>query len=262
MKYKYIFIVLVYRNTIVLKDFFKSFKIKNSKVVVVNSYYDDKSKEIFEKIALENNADFINIENKGYSYGNNVGIQYALKRYEFEYIVISNSDTTIIEFDDLTTSYKGTVIAPQVTNIKGKKQNPNLCGRYNLYFLLLNLGYKHNLKFCVTIAHAVSRITRELFHFYLKIFNKTEDLIYSPHGSFIIIGIDALFKILPVFNDKMFLYLEEIYIAENCLRNDVPIYYNDKIKILHIDGGSSNNDNTKSYQLTKESYNKLSEYIS
>ena len=39
--YDFVFVVLVYRNTADLHDFFAALKVANSKVVVVNSYYDD-----------------------------------------------------------------------------------------------------------------------------------------------------------------------------------------------------------------------------
>ena len=63
-KYKYIFIVLVYKNTDVLKTFFKSLNVVNDyRVVLVNAYYDDISKEKCYKYAKENDADFIDIPN-------------------------------------------------------------------------------------------------------------------------------------------------------------------------------------------------------
>lgn len=49
MKYDFIFIVLVYRNTKDLKDFFDSYNLANSKVIVVNSFYDKESESDFKK---------------------------------------------------------------------------------------------------------------------------------------------------------------------------------------------------------------------
>ena len=68
--FDFVFVVLVYRNTQDLKDFFSSLNIPNSKVVVVNSFYNDETKSEFEQIAIDNGADFLNVENKGYGYGN------------------------------------------------------------------------------------------------------------------------------------------------------------------------------------------------
>ena len=64
MKYDFIFIVLVYRNTKDLKDFFDSYNLANSKVIVVNSFYDKESECEFKNIAEANNADFLSVPNK------------------------------------------------------------------------------------------------------------------------------------------------------------------------------------------------------
>ena len=58
--YDFVFVVLVYRNTKDLEDFFTSLKTPNAKVVVVNSFYDDDSRAKFEAVALAHNADFLN----------------------------------------------------------------------------------------------------------------------------------------------------------------------------------------------------------
>lgn len=41
----------------------------------------------------------MNVENKGYSYGNNRGIEYCHNNYEYDYIIISNPDIIIKKFD-------------------------------------------------------------------------------------------------------------------------------------------------------------------
>ncbi len=80
--YKYIFVVLVYRNTGDLEDLTKNlgekFESGKYRVIVVNAYFDDDTKSESERISNECDADFINVPNKGYSYGNNRGIEYAL----------------------------------------------------------------------------------------------------------------------------------------------------------------------------------------
>ena len=67
--YKYIFVILVYRNTGDLVECLESIKAKVSsyKSIVVNAYYDEASKLEVERIASIYQCDFINIENKGYS---------------------------------------------------------------------------------------------------------------------------------------------------------------------------------------------------
>ena len=139
--YKYIFIILVYRNSDDLKDCLDSIrkKVHSCKVIVVNAYYDDVSLSEIEKIANQYKCDFIGIENKGYSYGNNKGIEFAQKKYLFDYIVISNPDIVIEKYDDsfLDENFKYDIIAPQIIAASGKAQNPAMFKRLPLseYFI-------------------------------------------------------------------------------------------------------------------------------
>ena len=63
MKYDFVFVVLVYRNTRDLKDFFSSLLLSAVKVIVVNSFYDEESECEFKNIAEANNADFLSVPN-------------------------------------------------------------------------------------------------------------------------------------------------------------------------------------------------------
>ena len=88
MIYDFIFVVLVYRNTSDLVDFFASLKLERTRVIVVNSFYDEESELQFKQIAESNHAEFLSVPNKGYGAGNNRGVEYALKHYDFKYLVI------------------------------------------------------------------------------------------------------------------------------------------------------------------------------
>ena len=119
-RFKYIFVVLTYRNTEDIIDLLDSMKrqVEDYKVVVVNSFYDEETATIIESIAKKYDAVFINVENKGYSYGNNRGIEYALKNYAFEWLVIANPDTVIKKFDFSTLNVEmPVVIAPEIRNL-------------------------------------------------------------------------------------------------------------------------------------------------
>lgn len=64
--YKYVFVILVYRNTNDLEDCLASIteKVSSCKSVIVNAYYDDDSLHEVERIANLYHCDFISIENK------------------------------------------------------------------------------------------------------------------------------------------------------------------------------------------------------
>ena len=94
-------------------------------MIIVNSYYDEKTKRIFENIAQKNKYDFISVENKGYGFGNNIGIKYAIDNYQFKRIIIANPDIIIKKFDHkfLDQAIAG-VYGGAITTRTGKIQNP------------------------------------------------------------------------------------------------------------------------------------------
>lgn len=260
VKYRYVFVVLVYKNIEVLRDFFKSLKVKNRHVIVVNSYYDDASLKECKEVAELNNADFIPIENKGFGYGNNVGAKYAIEHYEYEYLILSNSDIHVLDFkfmDDLK-DFSG-VLAPKIQRLTGKMQNPNIPWRIDWLFWLLKKAYDNDSRFLLIFPHILTRLSREFFKIYRSIVRRDFYKIYSCHGSFIIFTKEAVEKLYPFFNDKMFLYNEELYLAENCRMKGVPVYYCPKIDVLHLEGASSGHQS--GFERNKESFTILYKWM-
>lgn len=257
-----VFVVLVYKNTKVLKDFFKGLNISYShKVVVVNSFYDKDSEYECQSIAEEYDADFISIANLGYSYGNNVGCNHAINNYKFKFLIIANSDTVIKEISCLQLiNEEKAVIAPDTKMLTGKRQNPNIPFESYIYLRFLNLYYQYKYPLFITIAHAVNRLYREIVLFYSRLFNLKSFKIFSPHGSFIIFTHKAVMELMPIFNEKMFLYNEELHLAYNCKLHNIPIYYAKDIKILHLEGASSSKE-SNSWKNHKESYDELQKWI-
>lgn len=261
-KYKYIFVVLVYRNIKDLADFFECFKIPDSKVIVVNSFFDDQSMIDFKKLALEHGADFLNIDNKGYGYGNNRGCEYAMSHYDFDYIVISNADIDILSFDEKQMDYryvKGcNIIAPKIVNKRGINQNPNI--PFNEPDLLLKLRYKAYLKNNIKAMYffnAWSRITKVVFYYVFSFFSKR---IYSAHGAFFIATKSAVKKLFPFYNDDMFLFNEERFLAKKARSAGVKTYYDNSIKIYHKEDGSVSLLDARNFDLLKQSYMGFYEY--
>ena len=260
VKYRYVFVVLVYKNIEVLKDFFLFLKTDNYKVIVVNSFYDAPSLKECKEVSLANGADFIPIENKGYGYGNNIGVEYAMEHYNYDYLILSNSDIHIKDLDVLSSFDEGAaVIAPYIHLPAGKVQNPNIPWRIPFLFRALKLSYDNNWKFLLLFTHIVTRTCRELFKLYGIIVKRSCYKIYSCHGSFIIFTKEAVNLLRPPFNDKMFLYNEELYLAENCRLKGVPIFYCPSIDVLHLEGASSGGFN--GFERNKESYHILYEWI-
>jgi GT2 family glycosyltransferase len=122
-----VFVLLVYANTDDVKDYIKSFEKYefSRKYIIVNSYYDDKSMRAAADVAQQYGCDFINVENKGYGAGNNRGIEHALTNYDFNYLIVSNTDMEVVDFDyDYLNSLKYGVVGPKIITSTGKNQNP------------------------------------------------------------------------------------------------------------------------------------------
>ena len=255
-KYKFVFIVLVYRNTDDLIVFFENFKLSDSKVIVVNSFYDKKSEEKFKQAALSNNADFFTVENKGYGAGNNAGINWALENYVFEYLVISNADIKILQMslDDICPSV---VNAPEIQNKVGHFCNPMQPYDIQIFEKIKYESFKRQnfywaVLFCIGINNLLRRIYRRL--------HKNGGSIYMCHGSFLIIPFEVIARLRSLYNEEQFLFCEEDHLARLLKKNGVKTFFNPKISILHKEDGSVGSIKGKVNEITRNSYTTFYEY--
>lgn len=257
-KFDIIFVVLTYRNTEDLKDFINSVRerVKDTyNIIVVNSYYDDSSYNEFYSIAMENDCDFLNVENKGYGYGNNRGIEFAKANYEFKFLIVSNPDIEIINFSikDLE-GLEDCIIAPQIKTLTGKNQNPHYYLKSELIEWLNYCGcVKDNMKlvYIGIIINKLYRVINLLIDRYLKIKRRK---IYAAHGSFVIFGYNALNKLGTVYDERIFLYCEENHLARLALEKSITTYMVPTIKVLHKEDGSVGLENINSFNYIRESF--------
>lgn len=240
--YKYVFVILVYRNTGDLVECLESIKstVPSFKVIVVNAYYDDPSRDAVQGIAKKFNCDFIDIENKGYSYGNNRGIEYAQNHYDYEYIIISNPDIIVEKFDDrfLKEDFKYDIIAPKIIAASGHFQNPAIVRRFPLVEYLIYNGYKQNTKLYFFCGLLISKITREITLFLKRISRKHIYEIYCAHGSFLFLSKKLIKELCPIYDDNVFLFAEESILARKAERAGLKTCFSDYISIKHKEDGS------------------------
>jgi GT2 family glycosyltransferase len=235
--YKYIFVILVYRNYEDLDECLSSItnKVKSQKSIVVNAYYDDETKNRIERIATKYSCDFINIENKGYGYGNNIGIEHALKTYDFDYVVISNPDIIVNSFpDDFTNA---DIIAPKITSASGKLQNP-MYRKYNrITDKLVYLGFKKEKKYILLCGLVINKIIRGISQFKMR--RKKSYSIYAAHGSFLLISQKAILQLdSKPYDENMFLFAEEMVLAAKAQEKRLRTIYLESISVLHKEDGS------------------------
>ncbi|MDO5291422.1 MAG: hypothetical protein Q4F05_01605 [bacterium] len=241
MHYNYVFCILVYRNTQDILECIESIKenVKDYKILIVNSYYDDESMHEFRNIAKTNNCDFLNVENRGYGYGNNMGIQFAIEHYSFDYIVVSNPDIIIEKFDDLLLKqFNQSVIAPIINNISGKPQNPYWIKKNVLAENLIYRGQKEKKRLLLYSGYAINKLFREIG---LKLFlksQKNEMKVYAAHGSFCIFPKSIFETLGKLYDEEMFLFAEEAYVAHILESNNIDTILTKEIVIRHKEDGS------------------------
>lgn len=257
MNYDFVFVVLVYKNSDDLRKFIKNIdsKFTNYKIIVINAHYSDDIDNKVKIIAEKNNCDFINIENKGYGYGNNVGIEYAEKKYKYQYIIIANPDTIVKSIDvNLIKKIKYGIIAPDIRTKKGKIQNPYWAIENRFAEWLIYVGYKYNKKIIRYFAYAINKIIRNLYYILEKTSKSEYGKIYAAHGSFFILSKSAIHKIGKLFDENMFLFSEEAYVAYQAKKKEIPILYTNRIKVCHMEDGSINKSNIKEDDISRNSF--------
>ncbi len=241
MHYKYVFVILVYRNTEDIVECLHSIRerVSDYRVVIVNSYYDEATKKAFSDIAEKEDCDFINVENRGYGAGNNRGIEFARQNYEFDYIVLSNPDIIIEKFSDRAVDdNKDAVIAPMLRTVKGKNQNPYWLKKNRFAEWLLYCGQKRNNRFVYFSGVAINKLAREVGLRAFSAGRKNSRRIYAAHGSFVLFPSSLFDKLGLFYDENMFLFCEEAYISHIFEDAGVKTVLVKDIVISHKEDGS------------------------
>lgn len=252
-KYDIVFVVLVYRNTEDLKEFFLHNHLQNTHTVVVNSYYDDISEKVFLQIAEENGASFLSVPNKGYGAGNNQGCEYAMEHFEFDYLVISNADIMIEKLGkDVLQKHGNAIIAPRIVNLRGRNQNPSapFCPS-RVYEYIRRYVYAGGHRYLIWGVFVFSRFTKILFYI-LHLLGRQR--IFSAHGAFFIMPHKVLRLLYPLYNEEMFLFNEEEYLGRLCRQKGVPTIYEPAIVVRHKEDGSMRLASVNEFEMMRQSY--------
>ena len=255
-KYDFIYVVVLYKNAKDVEELRESIIRQNRsyRIVLVNNYADEKSLYDIRKLATKfDDVDLVEEENRGYGAGNNVGIEFAVKHYKFDYIIICNSDTVIEKFDVdvLAPPSKSAIYAPEITCKTGKKQNPHWVSYSPLAEKLQYIACKHENVFLDYLAIALLKIPRIIFQ---KIYSNSEGkIIYSAHGAFLILSSAAVEKLRPLFDENMFLFYEEVYLANRAKEKGVPTFYVSQIKVFHKEDGSMKLANVNQRRIAHQS---------
>lgn len=208
------------------------------------SYESDKEKDLFlssieqaKKRAMEvASVDvFVACNTKNNNPGYLGAVRLLMKNADlgvYDYVIISNVDLMIEEdFFIKLANYQCQEdigwIAPQIWSEKEKRdKNPRQTVRYSLRKLkLLRLGYKY--------PWLDTLYTKTLYK--RKKMNRNQPgFVYSGHGSFIVLTRSFLARCGKV-NYPVFLFCEEIYLAEQCLQAGLKVVYAPEMKVTDLE---------------------------
>lgn len=175
----------------------------NHKIVVVDNDSPDGSLAVLcERYDHESGIDIIASDrNGGYSYGNNFGARYAIKKYHPDYIAIANPDIWVDErtVGELLDTFKEDdsicMCAPVMKDLKGN---------YKTAPLRLP-EFKDDLKACFSEKKSKVRIAENF-----EYVNGKENMVFTDFlpGSFFIIRADV-FENVGMLDEGVFLFCEE-----------------------------------------------------
>ena len=182
-------------------------------------------------------------ENKGY-FGAIKHLMEGCSPENYDYSIISNVDVLLSEaFFSQLVSYKTSSdigwIAPRIySRTLNMDFNPQALQRYSCNKMkALKLLFKYPL---------LLRLKQKLLHQYREIKTHEAGPVYAGHGSLIILT-TAFFRQCGIIDYPIFLYGEEIYLAELCRRSQLKVMYAPQIEVFDIGKISTGQIPTKQY---------------
>lgn len=232
-----VFVVLLYRNANDLARLAPTLARVPGRVraVVVNSFYDESTRDAAQQICGAQGFDFLNVENRGYGAGNNAGIAYARAHYRFSFLVISNPDIEIEAMPALPPG-ETALYGPLVRTETGKRQNPYMPAFSTLRERLMRRFAKrpgNTLPFWAAVA--LNKAHRIWFNLLPA---RGRRRVYALHGSFLVFSAPALARLGAPFDERMFLFREEDHLARRAKALGIPLYYLPDMRVLHHEDGS------------------------
>lgn len=275
---KFCFIILHYKNLKDTLECINSIKEKLSskdyKIIVVDNGSLDETTEGLKKLeGIDKNTDIIfSNENLGFAKGNNLGCEYAIKKYIPEFLVIINNDTLIIEnkfLEKIENKYLETefdILGPYIEGKDGNPQNPYLNVIYGKKQIVKSLI---KTKIYLYLEYFNLNIIRK---FLRKTIKKKEEYNYlKEKRNIALMGAALIFskkyyeKYKDIFYNKTFMYCEEDILFYRIKKDNLISIYDPTIKIFHKEESTTSKLNNSSKQQKifklKNQYNSLKIYL-
>ena len=201
-------------------------------------FQEENNTKIIEKVIDEQAVGYIdktNIycihskENLGFARANNLGFRIVRELDQVEYVLFSNSDilfeNKVVELSCLIKELKenenGFIIGPKVIYPDGRLQSP--CRYMSIY----KRWWRNSLMW--PFIKPLSPEKREL------ITNAKKGSVYRIVGAFMLAD-SQKFEKIGGFDEKTFLYAEELILAERGKKCGYNVLYTPQVKIIHENG--------------------------
>jgi len=247
------FVILHYKNIYDTLECISSIR-KNmisesySIIVVDNNTLSDSEYKKLKEVC----SDVIKLnKNLGFAKGNNMGCNYAIKKYNPDFICVLNNDTLILNnkfLEEIENKYKETkfdILGPKIITEDGDSVNP-----FYAYSTLKEINEKiaYHQKLINIYQNSVLRYMLKVYIKVKKIFVPKKRLMNGEksmydvalHGCCLIFSKKYYKKFKDVFYEKTFLYHEEEFLDYRRRNNHLITYYDSDLEIFHKEGSSLN----------------------
>lgn len=191
--------------------------------------------------------------NLGFTGGNNMGIHYAVERFNSDFVVLLNNDTTV-EPDFLKQLVKQAqenpkqgLICPKIYFSKGSEYHASLYNKSDLGNIIWYAGGSVDFEHLVAFHQGVDEVDRGQFD--------TKQTSEFATGCCVLIRREVLEKI-GSFDKRFFLYLEDVDLSLRAKQAGYMIGFCPESVIYHQNAGSSggSGSSTQEYYQTRNRF--------
>lgn len=180
------------------------------------------------------------LNNLGYIHGCLFGLEEFSKSFNYTWALISNTDISFKDKDFFREVFIGQMgekdwcIAPHIINaVDGVLQNPFMIHRISKYKIILyNIFFSNQYFYAFYVRLSLLKKMKKRKK--IARVKNTEQKIYAAHGSCFFLKRDCVDALLEN-NDNVFMYGEEILIAEIIRENRKNVIYNTSIAVTHYE---------------------------